>query len=90
MSDPTAAVLSVRVSVDERALLQSAAEQSRTTLSDFVRRRALEAAEMEVLERRVVIVPAADWEKAEAWAAAPAKDVPALRRLATAVPAWRD
>lgn len=90
MSNPTAAVLSVRVSVDERALLHAAAEQSRTTLSDFVRRRALEAAELEVLERRVVIVPAADWEKAEAWAAAPAKDVPALRRLAVAHPAWGD
>jgi len=34
-------VLSVRVSQDERALLEAAAEQSRTPLSEFVRRKAL-------------------------------------------------
>jgi uncharacterized protein (DUF1778 family) len=42
-------VLSVRVSPSERDLLEFAAEQARTSLSDFVRRKALEAAEMDVL-----------------------------------------
>lgn len=83
-------VLSVRVSPSERDLLEFAAEQARTSLSDFVRRKALEAAEMDVLEHRVVTIPAEDWEKFEAWVNTPAKDVPALRKLATSRPAWQD
>ena len=83
-------VLSVRVSPSERDLLEFAAEQARTSLSDFVRRKAIEAAEMDVLEHRVVTIPAEDWEKFEAWVNTPAKDVPALRKLATSRPAWQD
>ncbi len=83
-------VLSVRVSPAERNLLEIAAEQARTNLSDFVRRKALEAAEMDVLGHRLVTIPAADWRKFEAWVDAPAKDVPALRRLASSLPAWQD
>ncbi|CAM4066262.1 DUF1778 domain-containing protein [Roseateles saccharophilus] len=83
------AVLSVRVSPDERALLEAAAEQARTNLSDFIRRRAIEAAETDLLERRIVTIPAKDWARFEAWANAPAKEVPALRKLAKARPAWQ-
>ena len=83
-------IVSVRVSPGERDLLEVAAEQARTSLSDFIRRRALEAAEMEVLDYRVVIIPAEDWEKFEAWVDAPAKDVPALRALAASRPVWQD
>ena len=83
-------VLSVRVSPSERDLLEFAAEQARTSLSDFVRRKAIEAAEMDVLEHRLVTIPAEDWEKFEAWVNTPAKDVPALRKLATSRPAWQD
>lgn len=90
MARPTPAVLSVRVSPDERALLEVAAEEARTSLGDFVRRRAIEAAEIALLERRVVTIPAKDWAKFEAWAGPPAKKVPALRKLATTRPAWQD
>ena len=83
-------ILSVRVTASERDLLALAAEDARTSLSDFVRRKALEAAEMEVLGARLVTSPAADGERFEAWASAPAKDVPALRELAAHRPAWRD
>ena len=38
-------VLSVRVSDAERRLLQEASDEARTSISDFVRRRAIEAAE---------------------------------------------
>jgi len=58
--------LSVRVSRSERNLLEAAAEEAHANLSDFVRRKALEAAEMEVLDRRLVTMPAKDWEKFEA------------------------
>lgn len=65
------APLSVRVTSDEREILEAAAHQANTNLSDFIRRKAVEAAEMEVLNGRVVTIPAADWEKFEEWAKSP-------------------
>ena len=85
----TSSVLSVRVSEEERSLLEAAAEQWRTSLSDFVRRKALEAAEMEILERRIVTIAAEDWEAFEAWADSPPKKIAALEELARTDPAWR-
>jgi uncharacterized protein (DUF1778 family) len=58
------------------------AEHAHTDLSDFVRRKAHEAAEMDVLDRRFVTIPAEDWGKFEPWVNAPAKPVAALRELA--------
>lgn len=83
-------IVSVRVSQSERDLLETAAEQARTSLSDFIRRKAIDAAELEILDRRVVTIPAKDWKKFEAWVGAPAKEVPALRKLASSRPVWRD
>lgn len=83
-------VLSVRVTPAERDLLAAAAEQAHTNLSDFVRRKALEAAEMDVLDRRIVTIPAEQWEKFERWADAPPKPVAALRNLAVTRPVWQD
>jgi uncharacterized protein (DUF1778 family) len=77
-SNPTT-ILSVRVSPGERALLEAAAEQSRTSLSDFMRRKSVEAAELEILNRSVVTIPAQDWEAFEAWINRPAEVLPALR-----------
>jgi len=83
-------VLSVRVSADERALLEAAAAQAHTSLSDFVRRRAIEAAELEVLGQSVVTIAPEHWAKVEAWLEAPARDVPELAELAASKPAWQD
>jgi uncharacterized protein (DUF1778 family) len=91
MVDPTnnaTTVLSVRVSREERAILEAAAEQSRTTLSDFMRRKALDAAEVEVLNRSIVTIPANDWEAFEHWVNSPPEDNPALERLASLTPTW--
>lgn len=85
---PATSVLSVRVNADERAILEAAAEQSRTSLSDFVRRKALESAEIEVLNRVVVTIPAKDWDAFEAWVARPAEAIPALAELARRTPTW--
>lgn len=82
--------VSVRVTPAERDVLEAAAQQTRTSLSDFVRRRALEAAEMELLERRIVTIPTEEWERFEAWAHGPAKPVRGLRELAATRPAWQD
>lgn len=78
----TTSVLSVRIDSDERALLEAAAEQAHTSLSDFVRRKALEAAEADILNRTVVTIPAKDWEAFEVWLDRPAQRVPALAELA--------
>lgn len=82
--------VSVRVTPSERDLLEAAAAQARTTLSDFVRRKALEAAELDLLDHRIVTIAAVDWERFEAWAHGPAKSVPALRELSAARPVWQD
>ena len=84
------APLSVRVTSDERDILEAAASQANTNLSDFIRRKAVEAAEMEVLDGRIVTIPAADWEKFEAWAKSPPKTLTGLRKLATSRPVWQE
>ncbi|MFY9627732.1 MAG: DUF1778 domain-containing protein [Methylocystis sp.] len=81
-------ILSVRVNPDERAILEAAAEQAQTSLSDFMRRKSLEAAEVEMLGRSVVTIPAKDWEAFEAWIDRPAEAVPALAELARRSPSW--
>jgi uncharacterized protein (DUF1778 family) len=82
-------ILSVRVSPNERAILEAASEQAHTSLSEFVRRKALEAAEVDVLERRIVTIGAADWDAFEAWVALPSQAVPALQKLARKKPTWQ-
>lgn len=84
------APVSVRVSAKERELLEAAAEQTRTNLSDFIRRKAVEGAEMDLLQQNRVIIPASDWKKFETWVNSSPKEVPALRDLADTHPAWRD
>ena len=81
-------VLSVRVNADERAMLEAAAAQAHTTLSEFMRRKAVEAAEIEVLHRTIVTIPARDWETFEAWINRPAETIPALVELARRSPTW--
>lgn len=86
----TTAVLSVRVSPSERTLLEAAADHARTSLSDFIRRKAIEGAEAEMLDRSGVTIAASEWAKFEAWVDAPAKAVPALSKLAQHKPQWRN
>lgn len=82
-------VLSVRLNDHERALLEAASSNVRTNISDFVRSKALEAAETEILERRIVVIPAKDWERFEAWAARPGRKIAALGELVRRPPTWR-
>ena len=85
---PTSSIVSVRVNANERAMLEAAAEQAHTSLSDFMRRKAMEAAEAEVLHRSRVTIPARDWETFEAWLARPADPNPALAELLQVKPVW--
>jgi uncharacterized protein (DUF1778 family) len=82
-------VLSVRVSEEERALLEAASELARTSLSEFIRRKAIDAAEADVLERRIVTIPSKDWEAFEAWTNRPAEEIEGLKDLAGKAPTWR-
>lgn len=88
MKEPTTTILSVRVSPDERALLEAAAEQSRTSLSEFIRRKSVEAAEVDVLARSTVTIPASEWEKFEAWLKAKPRTLSGLKRLAKKPLSW--
>jgi uncharacterized protein (DUF1778 family) len=85
----SSSVLSVRLSDEERLLLEAASSQAHTNLSDFVRRKALEAAEIDMTERRIVTIPAKDWERFEAWARRPAREIASLKELAKRPPTWR-
>ncbi len=82
--------VSVRFSENERSLLKSAAAQKGMTLSEFIRREAIIAAEVELLERRNVVIPAEKWAEFEAWAARPPERVPGLVELARRRPVWED
>lgn len=88
MDTPSTSVLSVRVSAKERAILEAAASQSRTTLSDFVRRKAVEQAEIDVMNRTVIRIPAKDWEAFESWLKRPAQHLEGLADLARRRPTW--
>lgn len=81
-------VISVRVSEQERHLLDEAAGKARTNLSDYVRRQALEAAEMALMSRTRISLAPEDWDKLEAWLKRPAKANGALSKLARTKPAW--
>ena len=80
-------VISIRMSDRERGLVEDAAEDARTSLSDFVRRSALEAAELALMACAEVTIPPEGWAEFEAFARAPARAVPALAELARARPA---
>lgn len=82
-------MLSVRVSAAERAFLEDASDQARMSLSEFVRGKSLEAAELELLQRNIVVIPAKDWERFEAWVNRPPEAIPGLRKLARKVPTWQ-
>jgi len=53
-----------------------------------VRRKSLEAAEIEVLNRGVVTIPAKDWEAFAAWVDRPAEVVSGLSELARRTLSW--
>jgi len=85
----SSSVLSIRLSEQDWALLEAACSQARTNVRDFVRRSAVEAAQLEVLKRRVITIPAKDWERFGACAAKPAREIPDLQDLARRPPTWR-
>jgi uncharacterized protein (DUF1778 family) len=62
---------------------------ARTSLSEFIRRKAVDAAEADILERRIVTIAAKDWEAFEAWANRPAEEIEGVKDLVGRAPTWR-
>ena len=85
----SSSILSVRVTDSERNLIEAAAANSHTKLSDFVRRKTLEAAELEMIERRVIEIPEEQWHQIESLLVAPAKSIPAVKQLQKFQPIWK-
>ena len=83
-------VVSVGLSAAERGLLEGAAMGARTSLSDFVRRSALEAAELALMGRNNVAIPPEGWADFEAFATVPARKIPALAKLAVSRSTWEE
>jgi uncharacterized protein (DUF1778 family) len=81
-------VLSVRVSAEERAILEAASENARTNISDFVRRKALDAAEIDFMERRTIVIPTEHWEQFETWLHRPGEVIPEIQQLMRTKPPW--
>jgi len=83
-------VVSVRVSDTERTLLESAADTAKTNLSDFIRRRAIEAAEEDLMERRIITLSPEAWEMFEANMRERPRRIEAVAKLMERTRAWRD
>ena len=75
-------LLTICVTANELVVLESAALQSRMSVNDYIRHKALEAVGAEAFDHQPVTIPADAWAKFESWGNEPAKDVPALRKLA--------
>jgi len=86
----TTSVVSVRVNETERGLLEAAADSAKTNLSDFIRRRAIEAAEEDLMGRRVITLSPEAWEMFEAQMDEPPRRIDAIARLMERTSTWRD
>lgn len=73
--------IALRVSADQRVLLDEASRAEETTLSEFVLRAATRRAEDVLADRRRFVVSEADWNAFVAVLDQPARDLPRLRRL---------
>lgn len=78
MANVSRSVLSVAVAPGERALLETAAEHVCVNLDDFIRGKAIDAAEMALLDRRIVAIPTKNWDRIEAWVDVSPRDAPGL------------
>ena len=79
---------SFRISNSERSLLEDAASQARVKLSEFIRNKAIEGAEEELLNRTSIEIPAENWAKFESLMNAPSKEIPAVKELFKEKPVW--
>ena len=82
-------VLSVRVTPEERSLLEDAAAATHATISEFARRAALLLAEEELMRQNTIVIPTDRWAEIEALASEPASAEPLLTELSGRKPIWQ-
>lgn len=74
--------LNIRVTEDEKSLVEQAARLSRMNASQFVLQAALLSAESVVAEQTRFVLPPDKWDEFVALLDQPARDLPAVERLA--------
>ena len=79
-------VLSIYVTEEEHAVLEAAAELACTSIGEFIRRKAVDAAELDLLERQSITIAAADWDTFEGWAHRPVDEIHERKDLAPQPP----
>ena len=75
--------LSIRIAPKVKAQIRKAAKLRKFSLSDFIVRSSQEAAEAFLAEQTRFVLPEKQWKAFHAALDAPAKKIPALRRLLT-------
>ena len=83
-------LLTICVTANELVVLESAALQSRMSVNEYIRHKALVAVGAESFDHQPVTIPADAWAKFESWGNEPAKEVPALRKLAATRPSRQE
>ena len=63
-------------------------QKARTNLSDYVRRQAIDAAEISLMNRSTIAIPEDSWQAFEAWLERPEQPNKELANLAVSKPAW--
>lgn len=82
--------LNIRIPAAERHLIDRAARSSGKTRTDFIRGAARRAAEEALLDRTLLLVKPAKFEKFLALLDAPAKPNVRLQRTMKTAPPWRE
>jgi uncharacterized protein (DUF1778 family) len=75
--------VNLRFAPTVKAMIRQAAQLRQFTLTDFIVRSAQDAAQTVLAEQTRFILPAEQWRAFNAALDAPAKEIPALRRLLT-------
>jgi uncharacterized protein (DUF1778 family) len=72
--------LNIRVTADEKAMVEQAAALSHTSTSGFMLQAALRSAEAALAEETIVYLPEAEWDRFLARLEEPARELPGLKR----------
>jgi uncharacterized protein (DUF1778 family) len=80
--------LYVRISQDEKLLVEAAARAEGTTVSDFIVREAVNAAELAISSEAAIVMSDEDWDWFTRRLEEPPRVIPELKRLFERKPVW--
>ena len=90
MAEPRSDRLQLRVSHQQRLVIERAAEASHETITDYVVRHAVSAAKNDLADRRYFALDEATWTEFQALLDRPAVHKPALDKLFAQPEPWVD